>query len=189
MDMFRIVQIVAILVVIAVGFFFIRNKQPEIPKQITKVIPTPIPTNPLQISEMRKRDYVGSDITIEEQLPDGNNYHQYLTSYKSDGLKIYSLLTIPIGQKPKNGWPVIVFNHGYITPSTYQTVPTVGQYATYYPEFASRGYVVFKPDFRGNGNSEGQPEGAYYSPAYTVDDLNAIASIKKYKDVNPNKIG
>ena len=29
----------------------------------------------------------------------------------------------------------------------------------------------------------------YYSPAYAVDVLNAIGSIKKYKDADPNKIG
>lgn len=145
--------------------------------------------NPLAIQAMRNTSYPGSLITIEQTLPDGNNYHQYLTSYKSEGLKIFALLTVPIGTKPQNGWPVILFNHGYIAPETYQTTPSVGQYASYLPVFASNGYVVFKPDYRGNGNSEGQPEGAYYSPAYAVDDLNALASIKKYTGVNPDKIG
>lgn len=152
--------------------------------------------NPLAIQSMREKSYPGSDIRIEQTLPDGKNYNQYLTSYMSDGLKIYALLTVPISDpqtgnqvKPKNGWPVIVFNHGYIAPRVYQTFPTAGQYATYYPMFAKNGYIVFKPDYRGNGNSEGTPEGAYYSPAYAVDDLNALASIKKYKDSDPNRIG
>lgn len=138
---------------------------------------------------MREKSYPGSAITIVQQLPDGENYRQYLTSYLSDGLKIYALLTVPIGEKPKNGWPVILFNHGYITPETYQTFPSVGQYASYYPVFSRAGYIVFKPDYRGNGNSDGTPEGAYYSPAYATDDLNALSSIKQYKDANPNKIG
>jgi uncharacterized protein len=145
--------------------------------------------NPLAISAMRAKNYAGSDITIEEILPDGSNYSQYLTSYLSDGLKIYALLTVPIGERPTRGWPVILFNHGYIAPDQYQTYPSVGQYATYYPVFARAGYIVFKPDYRGNGNSEGDPEGAYYSPAYTVDDLNALASIKKYKDADSGKVG
>jgi dipeptidyl aminopeptidase/acylaminoacyl peptidase len=151
---------------------------------------TPTPQlNPLTIQAMRQKSYPGSKITIEHTLPDGENYHQYLTSYQSDGLKIYALLTVPSGDKPKDGWPVIVFNHGYIDPRQYQTFPQVGQYASYYPAFSKSGYIVFKPDYRGNGNSEGQPEGAYYSPAYATDDLNAIASIKQYPDANPNKIG
>ncbi|HSD98579.1 MAG TPA: alpha/beta fold hydrolase [Patescibacteria group bacterium] len=145
--------------------------------------------NPLSVTAMRSKSYPGSAITIEQQLPDGSNYHQYLASYLSDGLKIYALLTVPTGQKPANGWPVILFNHGYIAPETYQTFPSVGQYASYYPYFSSAGYIVFKPDYRGNGNSDGSPEGAYYSPAYATDDLNALSSIKKYPDANPHKIG
>jgi len=183
--------IVALMVIIAVVFIFGSKSTVSILKNtapiITKV--TPIVNNPLAISVMREKNYPGSEIIIEKILPDGSNFHQYLTSYKSDGLKIYSLLTVPTGAKPKNGWPVILFNHGYISPEQYQTFPAVGQYASYYPEFSRNGYIVFKPDFRGNGNSEGTPEGAYYSPAYTIDDLNALASIKKYKDADSNKIG
>lgn len=138
---------------------------------------------------MRQRSYPGSKIAIEKQLPNGSNYYQYLTYYYSDGLKIYALLTVPQGQKPSRGWPVILFNHGYIPPETYQTFPSVGQYASYTPYFSSAGYIVFKPDYRGNGNSDGNPEGAYYSPAYAIDDLNALASIQKYPDANSQKIG
>lgn len=145
--------------------------------------------DPLTIEAMRKRQYPGSDVVIERTLPQGLNYSQYLVSYLSDGLKIYALLTVPVGQKPKNGWPVIIFNHGYITPETYQTYPTVGQYASYFLVFSSSGYIVFKPDYRGNGESQGSPEGAYYSPSYAIDDLNGIASIKKFKDADPSRIG
>jgi len=142
--------------------------------------------NPLSITAMRSRAYPGSDLTIEQALSSGSNDNQYIASYKSDGLKIYGLLTIPKGQKPTNGWPVIIFNHGYIQPDLYKTAE---RYVAYVDAFARNGYIVFKPDFRGNGNSEGQPEGAYYSPAYAADALNALATLKKYKDANPEKIG
>src|SRR5258708_35510125 len=72
--------------------------------------------SPLQIAAMRARSYPGSDIAVEQQFPDGDNYHQYLASYNSDSLKIYALLTVPIGDKLKNRWPWIVFIHGYIDP-------------------------------------------------------------------------
>ncbi|QQG41112.1 MAG: alpha/beta fold hydrolase [Candidatus Levyibacteriota bacterium] len=140
----------------------------------------------MSIEAMREKTYPGSDIIIEQTLPSTSNYNQYLTSYQSDGLKIYALLTVPIGQKPKNGWPVIVFNHGYIPPEVYRTTE---RYVAYIDAFARNGYIVFKPDYRGNGNSQGKPEGAYYSAAYATDDLNAISSIKKYKDANPQRIG
>jgi dipeptidyl aminopeptidase/acylaminoacyl peptidase len=96
------------------------------------------------------------------------------------------LLTVPTGQKPDKGWPVIIFNHGYIPPDTYKTTE---RYVAYVNAFAQHGYIVFKPDYRGNGNSEGQPEGAYYSPAYAIDVLNAVTTLKNYPDANPDKIG
>lgn len=158
-----------------------------------QLLPAPSPSvyqaseNPLSIEAMRKKDYPGSHLVIEQTLEDGSNYHQYIASYKSEGLKIYGLLTVPMGNNPPaGGWPAIIFNHGYIPPEQYRTTE---KYTAYVDAFARSGYIVFKPDYRGFGNSEGEPEGAYYSPAYTTDVLNALSSLKKYPDVNPNKIG
>src|SRR5579859_6500760 len=145
-----------------------------------------IQQNPLAISEMRKKSYQGSDIVIEKTVSSGANFTEYIASYNSDGLKIHALLTVPRGSKPAGGWPVIVFNHGYIPPAQYNTVSS---YARYVNVFANHGYIVFKPDYRGNGQSEGQPQQVYASTGYVDDDLNAIASIAKYPDANPQKIG
>lgn len=142
--------------------------------------------NPLSIEYMRQQEYPGSDIVTEQTLPDGSNYSRFIASYKSDGLKIYALLTVPKGQKPKTGWPVIIFNHGYIPPTQYRTTE---KYIAYTDAFSKNGYIVFRSDYRGNGNSQGQPSYPEYSPAYTIDILNAISSIKKYKDADPNRIG
>jgi uncharacterized protein len=147
---------------------------------------TPVALNPLTIQAMRSRDYPGSNIVIEQTLSPASNYNRYIASYKSDGLKIYALLLIPKGVKPDRGWPVIVLNHGYITPEKY--TPD-GNYIPYADAFAKNGYIVFKPNYRGNGKSEGIPTSTYYSPDYVVDDLNAIASIKKYFAVDPTRIG
>lgn len=141
---------------------------------------------PLQISEMRKAQYPGSDLTIEQTLPDGINYHQFVASYSSQGLKIYGLLTVPTTPKPAAGYPVIIFNHGYIQPDLYRTTE---RYVAYVDYFARNGYIVFKSDYRGHGDSQGDPEGGYYSPGYTVDVLNALSTIKHYPDANPQKIG
>lgn len=142
--------------------------------------------NPLSIEYMRAQEYPGSDIVIEQTLPQGSNYERYIASYKSDGLKIFALLTIPQGKKPDNGWPVIIFNHGYIQPEHYRTTE---KYIAYTDAFSRNGYIVFKSDYRGHGNSEGAPAGAYYSPAYTIDVLNAVSSMKQYKNADPEKIG
>jgi dipeptidyl aminopeptidase/acylaminoacyl peptidase len=140
---------------------------------------------------MRQRSYPGSDIVTEQTLEPGSNYFRYIVSYKSDGLKIYALLTVPTGTVPRSpkgeiGWPVIVFNHGYIPPAEYKTTE---KYIAYTDAFSSNGYIVFKSDYRGHGISEGTPDYPEYSPAYTIDILNAISSIKKLNNVDVNRIG
>lgn len=142
--------------------------------------------HPLSIEAMRQREYPGSDFTIEETLGPGSNYNQYIASYESEGLKIYGLLTVPTEEKPLEGFPAIIFNHGYIQPEEYRTTE---RYVSYVDGFARAGYVVFKPDYRGHGNSQGEPAGAYFSPGYTVDILNAVSAVRKLPYVNPGKIG
>src|SRR5690349_825792 len=149
--------------------------------------PTATPfLNPLQIEAMRARDYPGSDIVIEKALDPGVNYSRYYVSYLSDGLKIYALMTVPNGEKPATGWPVIVFNHGYIPPDVYRTTE---RYVAYVDLIARSGYIVFRSDYRGHDQSEGQARGAYGAPDYVVDVLNGLASMKRYPDADPNRIG
>ena len=143
-------------------------------------------SHPLQIDAKRSREYPGSDITVEATLDPGSNYSRYYVSYLSDGLKIYAMMTVPNGQKPPAGWPVVIFNHGYIPPDVYRTTE---RYVQYLDEIASAGYIVFKSDYRGHDRSEGSPGGAYTQDNYTIDVLNAVASMKRYPDADPNRIG
>ncbi len=148
--------------------------------------PSPTPLNPLTIAALRQRDYPGSNITFEQTLAPGSNYSRYIVSYLSDGLKIYALLTIPKATRPKTGFPIIIFNHGYIPPAQYRTTE---RYVAYVDAIARSGYIVIKPDYRGHGNSEGVALGGYGTPDYTIDDLNALASVKRLPDADPNRIG
>ena len=176
-----------LIVILIVGIFYLfKNSKTNSISQTIKSEIDASNVHPLAITKMRQNSYPGSEIKIEEELAQGVNYRQYIASYTSDSLKIYALLTVPTGQKPEGGWPAIVFNHGYIAPEVYRTNERYGDYVN---GFASKGYIVFKPDYRGNGDSEGEPEGAYYSPAYTTDVLNALASVEKFKDANRDKIG
>src|SRR5919106_730525 len=142
--------------------------------------------HPLQIEAMRAREYPGSDIVIETELDPGVNYRRFYVSYLSEGLKIYALMTVPNGEKPSTGWPVIIFNHGFIPPDVYRTT---ARYVAYVDLIARSGYIVFRSDYRGHDRSEGEANGAYSSPDYTVDVLNAVASMKRYPDADPNRIG
>jgi len=135
---------------------------------------------------MRERAYPGSEITIEQTLQPGSNYSRYIASYQSEGLKINALLTIPNGEKPATGWPVIIFNHGFIPPNIYRTTE---RYVAYVDWLARSGYIVFRSDYRGNDQSEGEARGAYGAPDYTVDVLNALASMEHFSEADPNRIG
>lgn len=151
------------------------------------VTPSPtMPPHPLAIASLRDASYPGGDLTVEQELTAGSNYRRYVVSYPSEGLKIYALLTIPGGDKPPTGWPVIVFNHGYIPPAQYRTTE---RYVAYVDAFARNGYIVLKSDYRGHGSSEGAAGGGYGSPGYTIDVLNALATIRKHPEADPNRVG
>jgi len=148
---------------------------------------TPTPTlDPLSIEYLRSREYPRTKLTIEQTLAAGSNYFRYIASYFSDGLKQYGLLTIPFGDKPETGWPVIIFNHGFIPPDVYQTTE---RYVAYVDGFARSGYIVFRPDYRGHADSEGLARGAYSRPDYVIDVLNAVSALKAYPDADPEHIG
>ncbi len=186
--MVKVILLFLFLVILIGGFSYATLVKKNIVIQRTHVDPTVSSkiSSPLAITTMRQKLYSGSVLTIEQSLSSGSNYHRYVASYVSDGLKIYGLLTIPDGQKPFGGWPVILFNHGYIPPASYSTVSS---YSVMVDPLASAGYIVFKPDYRGNGNSQGTPTQPYITPDYVTDSMNALASIKKYNDANPHKIG
>jgi dipeptidyl aminopeptidase/acylaminoacyl peptidase len=140
----------------------------------------------MSIQALRDMEIPGSEITIEETLEPGANYSRYYASYLSEGLKIYALLTVPNGEPPPSGWPAIVFNHGYIPPAQYRTTE---RYIAYVDTLARNDYIVFRIDYRGHDRSEGTASGAYGSPGYAIDVLNAVEALKGYPQADPERIG
>lgn len=147
--------------------------------------PTPMPFEDVTIPYLRKRTF-SSTLGPKEVFTQGTSYTSYLTSYSSDGFKVNGLLTIPNGTKPEKGWPAIVFVHGYIPPTQYTTT---NKYVEYVDYLAKNGFVVFKIDLRGHGDSEGEPGGGYFGADYIADTLNAYSALQKTDVVNPNAIG
>jgi hypothetical protein len=68
------------------------------PTSTPTATPTPAPQHPLAIEFVRQQRYPGSQITIEEELEPGANYGRYIASYRSEGLKIFALLTVPLSR-------------------------------------------------------------------------------------------
>lgn len=184
----------AFLLVLSLAYFLnSRNQNIPLTKSITKITnnsspkaaPTPFPFQELTIPDLRSREYK-SALSDLQKVSENLNYTSYLTSYTSDGLKINGLITQPNSEKPSSGFPAIVFVHGYIPPNSYQTLT---RYVDHVDYLARNGFVVFKIDLRGHGDSEGEPGGAYYSNEYIIDVLNAHAALQSSNFINPQKIG
>src|SRR3990167_11015355 len=70
------------------------------------------------IEDLRRRQYQGGEIKIEETLSKEGNYTSYVFSYPSDNLKIYGMMNVPDGNGP---FPVIVLNHGYFNTQSFNS--------------------------------------------------------------------
>jgi dipeptidyl aminopeptidase/acylaminoacyl peptidase len=140
--------------------------------------------NPYLISSMQKRKY-DSEVRTESIVKESEKAIFYKVSFVSDQLKEYALLVVPKGIAPKNGWPVVVVNHGYIKPTDYSTEKSYINTSSYY---ASQGYVVVKPDYRGHDGSEGEAETVIARINYAVYVLNLLAGVKKLKYVDSERI-
>ena len=189
-----VVSFIILLFVIALTSFFLFKKDTHDNSGLLKIVfkkkdikdDEVKEKHPMEIDVLKSRDYTGGDFVIERTLDNGTNYKQFVVSYLSEGLKIYGLLTVPLSTKPANGFPAIVFIHGHIPPKQYSTIKS---YPTYQARLARAGFITFKPDLRGHGNSEGEPSSAHYSEKYVVDTMYAIFVLKKYKDTDSNRIG
>ncbi len=148
--------------------------------------PTATPFEEMTIPYLRRIQFK-STISESIEIQVNESYTSYLTSYNSDNYKVNALMTKPIGDIPEGGYPAIIFIHGYIPPTLYNTEGP--QYADYVDYLARNGFVVLKIDLRGHGQSEGEPGGGYYGSDYVIDALSAYAALQNLDFVNPNRIG
>lgn len=159
----------------------------------------------LTIDQLRNGNYPGSELQIEKELEEKESFKCFIASYYSEGLKIYGYLMVPISSHSREGgnpinqqshgsrigsgmttrFPAIIFNHGYLPLDQFQTER---QYVRYMEYLAKAGYIVFKPDYRGHGNSEGESESLFES-GYAVDVLNALSSLKTLPQVDIENLG
>ena len=182
--------IISLLILVGIFVLIIKNSgyKTRINDIVQKTSGTNLSSTPFEeitIPFLRKKEYKSS-LGELDQVSQNSNYISYLTSYTSDGLKINGLITKPKGKMPKEGFPAIIFVHGYIAPTQYQTLEKYEDYVDY---LARNGFVVFKIDLRGHGDSEGEPGGGYFGADYVVDILNAYSALEASDFVNKNGIG
>lgn len=177
----------------------------------------------LSILALRSRSY-SSHPRVEKRLSAGKTgaaysrhfasdgsqaYESYLLSYHSDQLRIYARLDIPSTPKPEDGFPVIVFLHGWVgedaAPTSNFFYAPDAYYGPSIDSYVDAGFVVISPGFRGHGTVNGVAadgieylqawdNGTYLSPLfYAIDVLNLLEGLPKLAaeqslELDPNRI-
>ena len=143
----------------------------------------------LDLRVAAKAAYQSSALAQTQDLGEISGTHQSVVSFSvpQDGITEYGLMSVPLSKMPAGGYPAIILCHGYYNPAQYST--TKG-YLNDMEFYSQHGFVVVKPDYRGQGFSAqvGRPEGAYYSMAYNSDIMSLIASLKQTNYINKHSI-
>src|SRR6056297_802015 len=166
---------------IIIFLFILAGFAEKIEKKIKKD-----PNNIYRIKKIRETDIPSTGIKIEKKLDYiKGEYQEYLISYKSDGLKIYAKMNIPDKKIPKDGFPVVIINHGYIPPNKYSTD---NSYRLVDGFFASNGFITLKSDYRGFGNSESSGNFVYDRLGQVRDIKHLLSQINYINNADKNNI-
>ena len=136
---------------------------------------------PLTIGELRDADFA-VELSFERALDDGDSFTAYLVSYRHSGLKLYAMVAVPQTERPEDGFPLVIANHGYVPDPTKYGITAAGidsrpgDYYRSVPElFASRGFMVVIADYRGHNASDGvEYVDGKNSIAYYAEDIVAL---------------
>jgi len=143
----------------------------------------------LDISLAAKGQYPSSPFRVVRELGIDGGIKRQIISFQVpvDGLSEFAMLEEPAAAPPARGFPAIILCHGYVNPDKYRTTVAYLEDMDFY---AKKGFVVVKPDFRGQGLSSdsGQANSAYYSMAYNIDVMSLISSLKLTKGIDKNNL-
>jgi dienelactone hydrolase len=167
----------------------------------------------LSIESLKKRQYQAQLIPIKElhNITTNNDYTEHfftnatpyysgILSYQSEGLSLYSRIDIPGTPAPEDGFPVVVFIHGWIGLANANGYDfgynNKSDYAQVIHQFVQAGFVVLTPGLRGHGTVNGikadgtefieaWDNGSYTSPLfYSIDILNLLAGIESLNEMS-----
>jgi len=143
----------------------------------------------LDLTLAAKSNYPSSAVEVVNNIGTRDGVTEQTFSFKVplDGLIENGLLMKPAGRPPAGGYPTIILCHGYANPARYATLYGYLNDMRFY---ASQGFAVFKPDYRGQGLTarQGVATSGYYSMDYNTDVMSLIAALKKTDFVDKSKI-
>lgn len=143
---------------------------------------------PLSIKGLRTRTYTSRLTRMKRLDTKSAKFQAFLFSYRSDGLKVFARVNVPMGESPPSGFPVLVFAHGYspnpLDPEYFQRP----YYEAWINAYTEAGFLVVMPGYRGHGIVNGEnadglecfttyAELCLTSPFYAVDVLNLLAGL------------
>ena len=165
----------------------------------------------LSIDRLRGQSF-SSTLAIEKQLGDDTGssaysqfygppyYNTYMASYRSDGLRVYSRVDLPPTEMPENGYPVIIFAHGWVgvdgAPGYGFNYAANSYYGDILDAYVKAGFILLMPGFRGHGTVNDVPaegleyiqvydNGSYLSPIfYGIDILNLLGGVASLEEVD-----
>ena len=126
-------------------------------------------------------------LTADLGTEDGVSLRHFSFTVKDDKLTEYGLVTIPSTPQPVSGYPAIILLHGFSSPRDYNTDTF---YLTDMEFYSQHGFIVFKPDLRGQGLSvaSGHSNSAFYSMDYNTDVMSLISALKQSSIVDKNSL-
>lgn len=143
----------------------------------------------LDLKLAAKASYPSSPLSVSRDLGlvDGLRDQVFKYQVKDDNLTEYGLMVSPTAPPPAGGYPTIILLHGYINPRRYKTATAYLAESEFY---ARQGFLVVKPDLRGQGLSinDGFADSAYYSMSYNTDILSLISALRQTSYVDKSDI-
>lgn len=164
------------------------NEQKE--ARFVSATPSPLPAgHEYFIETLRKEVLFGADFAIGQKIITSTYYDTYAISYKSGNLTISGVMNVPNIIPPKNGFPILVLNHGLIPADIYVTGRGSKREQDF---FANHGYVTIHPDYRGLASSS--PDTAIHHDFYVgywQDVMSLLDAIKQssLSFMDANRIG
>lgn len=131
------------------------------------------------IETLRSMPPQGDSFQIGEVLEQNNAYTKYHITYRSGAFTISGIMNVPSGDPPPQGFPVLILNHGLISPEIYFSGRGSRREQDY---FARHGYVTVHPDYRGLASSTPTVNSHHdFYVGYTQDVIHCIDALKQKK--------